>query len=60
VIFCGQNTFDHRSIPIELGRRISVAQAIRHASDYDEFYLVTKELIKQAMLLDRNSVSLIV
>ena len=29
--------------PRELGRRISVAQEIRHASDYDEFYLVTKE-----------------
>lgn len=28
--------------PRELGRRISVAQEIRHASDYDEFYLVTK------------------
>lgn len=27
----------------ELGRRISKAEIIRHESDYNEFYLVTKE-----------------
>ena len=27
----------------ELGRRIGKAEAVRHNSDYDEFYLVTKE-----------------
>lgn len=29
--------------PRELGRRISKAQEVRHASDYDEFYIASKE-----------------
>lgn len=33
------NTF-----PRELGRRISEAQDVRHASDYDDFYVVSKEV----------------
>lgn len=29
--------------PREIGRKISRAEEIRHASDYDDFYIVTKE-----------------
>lgn len=29
--------------PEEIGRSISKAQKIRHASDYDEFYVASKE-----------------
>lgn len=29
--------------PRQLGRRIAEAEEIRHASDYDDFYLATKE-----------------
>lgn len=29
--------------PRELGRRIAEAEEIRHASDYDDFYIATKE-----------------
>ncbi len=29
--------------PKEIGRKIAVAEEIRHASDYDDFYIATKE-----------------
>lgn len=29
--------------PREIGRKISQAEEIRHASDYDDFYLASKE-----------------
>jgi uncharacterized protein (UPF0332 family) len=29
--------------PRELGHQISIAQEVRHASDYDEFYIASKE-----------------
>ena len=29
--------------PKEIGRKISKAQEVRHASDYDDFYVVSKE-----------------
>ena len=29
--------------PKEMGRKISKAQEVRHASDYDDFYVVSKE-----------------
>ena len=33
--------------PRELGRRISKAEIVRHDSDYNEFYLVTKDETKE-------------
>lgn len=45
--------------PRELGRRISKAEIVRHDSDYNEFYLVTKdetkEQVETAQLLLPNS-----
>ena len=32
--------------PREIGRRIAEAEEIRHASDYDDFYIATKEEAK--------------
>lgn len=29
--------------PREIGRKISEAEEIRHASDYDDFYIASKE-----------------
>lgn len=29
--------------PLEIGRKISEAEEIRHASDYDDFYIASKE-----------------
>ena len=45
--------------PRELGRRISVAQEIRHASDYDEFYLVTKEETRAGIESARELIKLV-
>jgi uncharacterized protein (UPF0332 family) len=33
--------------PVELGRRIVRAEEIRHASDYDTFYIASKEVTAQ-------------
>ena len=33
--------------PREIGRKISEAEEIRHASDYDDFYLVNKDETRQ-------------
>ena len=33
--------------PREIGRKIGAAEEIRHASDYDDFYLVNKEETRQ-------------
>ncbi len=33
--------------PKDLGRRIMKAEEIRHASDYDEFYIASKEITMQ-------------
>lgn len=43
----------------ELGRRISLAQEIRHASDYDEFYLVTKEETEAQIKSARELIELV-
>ena len=32
--------------PREMGRKIGQAEEIRHASDYDDFYIATKEEAK--------------
>lgn len=32
---------------LEQGRQISTAEVIRHASDYDDFYIATKEDVLQ-------------
>lgn len=45
--------------PRELGRKISVAQEIRHASDYDEFYLVTKEETEDQIESARELIKLV-
>ena len=33
--------------PREMGRKIVKAEEIRHASDYDTFYIASKEITKQ-------------
>lgn len=34
----------------ELGRKIGAAEEIRHASDYDDFYLINKDKTRQQIL----------
>ena len=33
--------------PREIGRKISEAEEIRHASDYDDFYVISKEEVEE-------------
>jgi uncharacterized protein (UPF0332 family) len=35
--------------PKKLGRKISEAEEIRHASDYDDFYIATREEAEEQM-----------
>ena len=37
--------------PREMGRKIGQAEEIRHASDYDDFYIASKEEAKQQILV---------
>lgn len=37
-------------IPRDFGRRIAQAEEIRHASDYDDFYIATKEKAEEQIM----------
>lgn len=37
--------------PREIGRKISMAEEIRHASDYDDFYIASKEESERQILV---------
>lgn len=42
-----KNYIKSEIFPRELGRKIAEAEEIRHASDYDDFYIATKEEAKE-------------
>lgn len=37
--------------PREIGRKISMVEEIRHASDYDDFYIASKEESERQILV---------
>lgn len=41
-------------IPKTFGRRIARAEEIRHASDYDDFYIATKEKAEEQIITARE------
>lgn len=43
----GKNYVQPQIFPREIGRRIVKAEEIRHASDYDTFYIASKEITAQ-------------
>lgn len=45
--------------PRELGRRIAEAEEIRHASDYDDFFIATKEEAHEQIATAQELVSLV-
>lgn len=45
--------------PREIGRKISVAEEIRHASDYDDFYIATKEKSQEQIETAKELVKMI-
>ena len=45
--------------PEEIGRRISKAAKVRHASDYDEFYIASKEEAEQQIQTAKNISNLV-
>ena len=45
--------------PRTMGRRISEAQEIRHASDYDDFYLATKEEAEEQIATAKEFLALV-
>lgn len=45
--------------PKDIGRRISDAEEIRHASDYDDFYIASREEAESQITLARELISLI-
>lgn len=52
--------FVHTGIfPKEISRRISRAQEIRHASDYDDFYIVSVEESKEQLQTAREVVNMV-
>lgn len=52
--------FVHTGIfPKEISKRISRAQEIRHASDYDDFYIVSVEDAKEQLQTARDVVSMV-
>lgn len=52
--------FVHTGIfPKDIGKKISRAQEIRHASDYDDFYIVSAEDTKEQLETAREVVELI-
>lgn len=43
VAYFNKNYVKSEIFPRDIGKRISQAEEIRHASDYDEFYLISKD-----------------
>ena len=59
VIGCFNKDFVHTGIfPKEISRKISRAQEVRHASDYDDFYIVSIEDAKEQIDTAREVVSM--
>ncbi len=44
--------------PREIGRKIGRAEEIRHASDYDDFYIASKEEAEQQVLVANDFIKL--
>lgn len=47
ISYFNQNYIHTGIFPRELGRKIVMAEEIRHASDYDAFYIASKEITAQ-------------
>ena len=45
--------------PREMGRRIARAEEIRHASDYDDFYIASKEEAQQQIVTAEEFIELV-
>ena len=45
--------------PKEIGRKISRAQEVRHASDYDDFYIVSIEDAKEQLETAKEVVAMV-
>jgi len=45
--------------PRTLGRRIAEAEEIRHASDYDDFYIATKEEAEEQIATAKELIQLV-
>lgn len=45
--------------PREMGRKISEAEEIRHASDYDDFYLASKEESERQVIVAREFIAMV-
>lgn len=45
--------------PESLGRRIAQAEEIRHASDYDDFYIATKEEAEEQIRTAQELIELV-
>lgn len=45
--------------PKEISRRISRAQEVRHASDYDDFYILSKQETKEQVETAENLIQLV-
>ncbi len=45
--------------PKTFGRKIAVAEEIRHASDYDDFYIATKEQAEEQITTAKELIGLI-
>lgn len=45
--------------PREMGRKISEAEEIRHASDYDDFYIASKEESERQVRVAREFIEMV-
>lgn len=60
VIGCFNKDFVHTGIfPKEISRKISRAQEVRHASDYDDFYVVSIDDVKEQIDTAKEVVSMV-
>ena len=52
--YFNKNYINTEIFPREMGRKIVRAEEIRHASDYDEFYIASKTVTEQQILTARQ------
>ena len=59
ISYFNKNYIHTEIFPIDLGRKIVQAEEIRHASDYDTFYIASKEVTEQQIETAERILSLV-
>ncbi len=59
IAYFNKNYVKTEIFPRNMGKRISQAEEVRHASDYDEFYLVSKAETEQQIQTAKEFIGLV-